>query len=152
MDDKQTTWFSIGDIQEPMISHYQTPICQCPSPLSDDQTPVLSLLSVWFIFGYVSRSLSSSLFHSITHSFFTPVSPFHQCCVPHLFINILTHPLMSAYSFLSWPHLPLSSADLFVPMTHFDSDLLTNCSHTPYLPLFSYHFLFGQMFPIKGEQ
>ena len=73
---KQTTWSPIGDISVPTISH-QTPICQRPSPLGETQPPVLSLLSVWFIFGYVSRSLSFPLFHPITHSPFTPVSSFH---------------------------------------------------------------------------
>ena len=73
---KQTTWSPIGDISVPTISH-QTPICQRPSPLGETQPPVLSLLSVWFIFGYVSHSLSFPLFHPITHSPFTPVSSFH---------------------------------------------------------------------------
>ena len=85
---KQTTWSPIGDISVPTISRHQTPICQRPFPLGDRQPPVLSLLSVWFIFGYVSRSLSSPLFHPISHSPFTPVSHFHQrLCAPlvHLF-------------------------------------------------------------------
>ena len=137
LDNKQTTWSPIGDISVPMISRHQTPICQRPSPLGDRQPPVLSLLSVWFIFGYVSRSLSFPLFHSITHSPYTPVSYFHQCCVPHSFIHSLTHPLTSAYSFLSRTHMPLFFADSFVHMTHFNSDLLINRSHTPY-PLCSF--------------
>src|ERR1700753_2924888 len=57
---------------------------------------------------------------------------FIKGCVPHLFIHYLTHPLTSAYSFLSQTHMPLFFADSFVHMTHFDSDLLTNCSHVPY--------------------
>ena len=149
---KQTTWSPIGDISVPMISHHQTPICQRPSPLGETQPPVLSLLSVWFIFGYISRSLSSPLFYPITHSPFTPVSSFHSRCVPHSFIHSLTHPLMSAYSFLSRTHMPLFFDDSFVHTTHFDSDLLTNRSHTLYSLCFSYLFLSGQMFPETGEQ
>ena len=80
-------------------------------------------------------------FTFITHSPPYVVSFFHLGCVPHSLIHLLTHPLMSAYSFLSWTHLPLFSADSFIYITHSDSDLLTNHSHAPYLPLFSYHFL-----------
>ena len=131
-----------------MISHHQTPICQRPSPFGNTQPPVLFLLSVWFIFGYVSRFLSFSLFHPITHSPLTPVSHFHLGCAPHSFIYYLTHSLTSAYSFLSWPHLPLFFADSFVHMTHFDSDLLTNRSHVPY-PLCSLIISFmGRCSPI----
>ena len=132
MDDKQTTWSPIGDISIPMLSHHQTPICQRPPPLGETQPPVLSLLSSWFIFGYVSRSLSPPLFHFITHSPFTPVSYFHLCCVPHSFIHSLTHPLTSAYSFLSRTHLPLFFTDSFFHTTHSDSDLFTNHFHVPY--------------------
>ena len=152
LDDNRTTWSPIGDIQDPMISHHQTPICKCPSLLSGIHPLVLSLLSRWFIFGYDSCSLSFSFVCSYHAQPICFVSSFHQGCVPHLFIHFLTYPLTSAYSFLSWPHLPLSSADSFVHMTHFGSDLLTNPSHTPYLPLFSYHFLYRQMFPNMGEQ
>ena len=148
MDDKQTTWSLIGDISVPMISHHQTPICQRPSPLGDEQPPVLSLLSVWFIFGYVSRSLSSPLFYPITHSPLTPVSYFHYGCVLHSFIHYLTHPLTSAYSFLSRTHMPLSFADSFVHTTHYCSDLLTNHSHTPYPLCFLIFSFMGRCSPI----
>ena len=148
MDDKQTTWSPIGDISVPTISHHPTPICQRPSPLGERQPPVLSQLSVWFIFGYVSRSLSPPLFYPITHSPFTPVSYFHLCCVPHSFIHSLTHSLTSAYSFLSRTHMPLFFADSFVHTTHFDSDSLTNRSHTPYPLCFLIISFLGRCSPI----
>ena len=72
------------------------------------------------------------LFHPITCSSFIPVSYFHQGCVPHSFIHSLTHPLTSAYSFLSQTHLPLFFADSFIHTTHFGSDLFINRSHVPY--------------------
>ena len=130
-----------------MISHHQTPICQRPSPLGETQSPVLSLLSVWFIFGYVSHSLSFPLFHPITHSPFTPVSSFHLCCVLHSFIYSLTHLMTSAYSFLSRTHMPLFFADSFVHITHSNSDLLTNHSHTPYPLCFLIFSLLGRCSP-----
>ena len=83
---KQTTWSPIGDISVPMMSHHRTPICQRPSPLGDIQPPVLSLLSVWFIFGYVSRSLFSLCFVP-SHTALLPL--FHvfikAVCCTHLF-------------------------------------------------------------------
>ena len=67
-----------------MILHHQTPICQRPSPLGDSQPPVLSLLSVWFIFGYVSRSLfplcftpSRTALLPLFHLFIKAVHPTH---------------------------------------------------------------------------
>ena len=151
MDNKQTTWSPIGEILIPMMSHHQTPICQRPSPLGNTQPPVLSLLSVWFIFGYVSRPSLSPLFHPITHSPLTPVSYFHSGCVPHSFIHSLTHPLTSAYSFLSWTHMPLFFTDSFIHTTHFDSDLLTNRSHIPYPLYFLIISSLGRCSPIRAN-
>ena len=48
--------------------------------------------------------------------------------------------------------MPLFLADSFVHTTHFNSDLLTNHSHTPYPLCFPYLFLYGQMFPNMDEQ
>ena len=149
MDDKQPTWSSIGNISVPMMSHHQTPICQHPSPLGNAQPPVLSLLSVWFIFGYVPRSLSSLCFTS-SHTALLPL--FHifiKGCVPHSFIHFLTHSLTSAYSFLSWTHMPLFLADSFVHTTHFDSGLLTNHSHVPYPLCFLISSFLGRCSPIR---
>ena len=79
--------------------------------------------------------------HALCHSlcFISSCTALYPCfmfsfkgCVPHSFIHFLTHPLTSAYSFLSRTHMPLSFDDSFVHTTHFDSDLLTNRSHTPY--------------------
>ena len=148
MDNKQTTWLPIGDISTPMISRHQTPICQRPSPLGDRQTPVLSQLSIGLFLNMFHVLCHPLCFFLITHSLFTPVSYFHLCCVPHSFIHYLTHPLTSAYSFLSRTHMPLSFADSFVHTTHFDSDLLTNRSHVPY-PLCSLIISFlGRCSPI----
>ena len=134
-----------------MISHHQTPICQRPSPLGERQPPVLSLLSVWFIFGYVSRSLFSLCFTPSRTALLPLFHIFIKGCVPHSFIHSLTHPLTSAYSFLSRTHMPLFFADSFVHTTHFDSDLLTNRSHVPY-PLCSLIFSFtGRCSPIRAN-
>ena len=124
------------------------------APISTRRYITSGLISIeyWFIFGYVSRSLSPPLFNPITHSPLTPVSYFHLCCVPHSFIHSLTHPLTSAYSFLSRTHMPLFFDDSFIHTTHSDSDLLTNRSHIPYPLCFPYLFLSGQMFPNMGEQ
>ena len=151
LDDNKTTWLPIGDVSAPTILHHQTPICQCPSPLSNDQSPILSLLSVWFIFGcltffvilfvlshhaqllYPCFILSLRLCAPLIHSF-----PDSSSDVS-LFIS-LTAPLAFVFCWFIHSHNPL----LF--------RLLTNHSHTPYLPLFPYHFLYGQMFPQMGEQ
>ena len=120
------------------------------APISTRRYEIPGLISIecWFIFGYVPCSLSFPLFHPITHSPFTPVSYFHKSCVPHSFIHYLTHPLTSAYSFLSRTHMPLFSDDSFIHTTHFDPDLLTNHSHTPY-PLCFLTFSFtGRCSPI----
>ena len=87
----------------------------------------------------------------LSHHTQPPLPLFHlllKGCVPHSFIHFLTHHLTSAYSFLSWTHLPLFSTDSFVPITHFDSDLLTNRSHTPYLLCFLIISLKGRGSPI----
>ena len=124
------------------------------APISTQRYKTSGLISIEYLvyFWICSTFFIIPLFHLITHSPFTPVSYFHLGCVPHLFIQFLTHPLTSAYSFLSRPHMPLFFTDSFVHTTHFDSDLLTNRSHVPY-PLFSsYLFLYGQTFPNMGEQ
>ena len=68
--------------------------------------------------------------------------------MPHSFIHSLTHPLTSAYSFLSRTHLPLFSDDSFVHTTHLDSDLLTNHSHVPYPLCFLIISFMGRYSPI----
>ena len=134
----------IGDILAPMMSYHQTPICQRPSPLGDRQPPVLSLLSVWFIFGYIPRSLSSLCFIPSRTALY-PCFTF-RLCAP--LIHFLTHSMTSAYSFLSRTHMPLFFADSFVHITHFRSDLFTNHSHVPY-PLCSLVISFlGRRSPI----
>ena len=151
MDDKQTTWLPIGDISVPMISYHQTPICQRSSPLGDTQSPVLSLLSIG-LFLDISHVLCHPLcFIPSRTALLTPVSHFHLCCVPHSFIHYLTHPLTSAYSFLSQTHMPLFFADSFVHTTHFDSDLLTNRSHNPYPLCFLIFSFMGRCSPIRAN-
>ena len=81
-----------------------------------------------------------------------PLPLFHlfiKGCVPHSFIHYLTHPLTSAYSFLSRTYVPLSFADSFVHTTHFNSDLLTNHSHTPYPLCFLIFSFLGRCSPIR---
>ena len=56
--------------------------------------------------------------------------------------------LTSAYSFLSRTHMPLFFADSFVHTTHFDSNLLTNRSHTPYPLCFLISSFLGKRSPI----
>ena len=46
LDDNKTIWSPISDIKTPKVSYQQTPICQCPFSLSDEQPLVLSLLSI----------------------------------------------------------------------------------------------------------
>ena len=128
-----------------------TPICQRPSPLGETQPPVLSQLSIWFIFGYVSRSLSSPLFIPSRTALLPLFHIFIKSCVPHSFIYYLTHPLMSAYSFLSRTHMPLFLADSFVHITHFDSDLFINCSHVPYPLCFLISSFSGRCSPRRAN-
>ena len=71
--------------------------------------------------------------------------------MPHSFIHSLTHPMMSAYSFLSRTHMPLSFADSFVHTTHYCSDLLTNRSHTPYPLCFLIFSFIGRRSPIRAN-
>ena len=122
------------------VSTHSPLIWHSPNPYHIESN---SYFWIWLMFFVVLQC-----FTFITHSLLYLVSSFYQSCVPHSFIHSLTHCLTSAYSPLSRPHLPLFFTDSFIHTTHFNSDLLTNCSHTPYLPLFSYHFLLQEIFPI----
>ena len=69
--------------------------------------------------------------------------------MPHSFIHSLTHPLTSAYSFLSRTHMPLFIDDSFIHTTHSYSDLLTNRSHVPYPLCFLISSFSGRCSPIQ---
>ena len=120
------------------------------APISTRRYTTSGLISLecWVYFWICLTIFIIPLFHPITHSPFTPVSYFHSGCVPHSFIHSLTHPLMSTYSFLSRTHMPLFFTDSFVHTTHFDSDLLTNRSHTPYPLCFLIFSFTGRCSPI----
>ena len=120
------------------------------APNSTWRNTIPGLISIeCLVYFWISLTLFIiPLFHPITHSPFTPVSHFIKGCVPHSFIHYLTHSLMSAYSFLSQPHMPLFFADSFFHKTHFDSDLLTNRSHVPYPLCFLIISFMGRCSPI----
>ena len=124
------------------------------APISTRRNATSGLISIECLvyFWICPTFLVIPLFHSISHSPFTPVSSFHYGCAPHSFIHYLTHPLTSAYSFLSRTHMPLFFADSFIHTTHFNSDLLTNRSHIPYPLCFLISSFPGRCFPNTGEQ
>ena len=76
---------------------------------------------------------------------------FIQAVCPTRSFIFLTHPMTSAYSFLSRTHMPLFFADSFVHTTHFDSDLLTNRSHVPYPLCFLIFSFLGRCSPIRAN-
>ena len=95
--------------------HHKPLSVKCPSPLSDDQAPVLSLLSSWFIFGclmffVITPSHTALLiwFHLFikavypTRSFIPWLIPWHQLihsshgptCLCSLLIHLFTWPTL----------------------------------------------------------
>ena len=86
--------------------------------------------------------------HALCHPFvsFHHTQPSYPCFI---FSFMLCAPLVHSFSDSS-PDVSLFIlffADSFVPMTHFYSDLLTNCSHVPYPLCFLIFSFMGRCSP-----
>ena len=106
---------------------------------------------LYWVFGYVSHSLSSPLFYPITHSPFYPCFIFPlRLCAPLIHSSSDSSPDVSLFI---PPMAPLAFVFCWFICSH--DPLLFRFAHKSFSrslsPLFPYHFLYGQIFPNMGK-